>query len=55
VQGEPVFDDVGTVLDLIASLPVRVVIPGHGAPFTGVAGVKADPVRHLRVTAERAA
>lgn len=59
VQGEPGFEDVGAVLDLIATLPVRVVIPGHGAPFTDVAsalararsrlaGFKADPARHVR-------
>ncbi|MFM8768188.1 MAG: MBL fold metallo-hydrolase, partial [Rubrivivax sp.] len=59
VEGEPGFDDVGAVLDLIASLPVRVVIPGHGAPFTDVvgalerarsrlAGFQADPARHAR-------
>lgn len=59
VEGEPGFDDVGAVLDLIAALPVRVVIPGHGAPFTDVAGAlerarsrlagfKADPARHAR-------
>ena len=56
--GEPGFDDVGAVLDLIATLPVRVVVPGHGAPFTDVAGAlararrrlagfRADPARHL--------
>jgi hypothetical protein len=50
---------VGAVLDLIASLPVRLVIPGHGAPFTDVAGAlararsrlagfQADPARHAR-------
>ena len=59
VEGEPGFDDVGAVLDLIASLPVRLVIPGHGAPFTDVAGAlararsrlagfQADPARHAR-------
>lgn len=59
VAGEPGFDDVGQVLDLIASLPVRVVIPGHGRPFTDVAGAidrararlagfRADPLRHAR-------
>jgi glyoxylase-like metal-dependent hydrolase (beta-lactamase superfamily II) len=59
VEGEPGFADVGAVLDLIASLPVRVVIPGHGAPFTDVAaalerarsrlaGFQADPPRHAR-------
>jgi len=59
VEGEPGFGDVGAVLDLIAALPVRVVIPGHGAPFTDVAGALArarsrlagfqtDPARHAR-------
>jgi glyoxylase-like metal-dependent hydrolase (beta-lactamase superfamily II) len=59
VEGEPGFGDVGAVLDLIAALPVRVVIPGHGAPFTDVvgalararsrlAGFQADPARHAR-------
>lgn len=59
IEGEPGFDDVGAVLDLIASLPVRLVIPGHGAPFTDVAtalqraqarlkGLQADPARHAR-------
>jgi glyoxylase-like metal-dependent hydrolase (beta-lactamase superfamily II) len=59
VVGEPGFDDVGAVLDLIAGLPVRVVIPGHGAPFTDVAealararrrldGFRAEPLRHAR-------
>ncbi len=57
--GEPGFDDVGAVLDAIERLPVRVVIPGHGAPFTDVAGAlqrarsrlaayAADPARHAR-------
>jgi glyoxylase-like metal-dependent hydrolase (beta-lactamase superfamily II) len=59
VAGEPGFDDVGAVLDTIARLPVRVVVPGHGAPFTDVAGAlararqrlagfRADPARHAR-------
>jgi glyoxylase-like metal-dependent hydrolase (beta-lactamase superfamily II) len=59
LEGEPGFDDVGAVLDQIASLPVRVVIPGHGAPFTDVAealqrarrrlaGFRADPQRHAQ-------
>lgn len=63
VVGEAAFDDVGEVLDRIAALPVRVVIPGHGAPFTDVAGAlerarrrlaafKADPSRHLRHAAK---
>lgn len=57
--GEPGFDDVGATLDLIASLPVRVVIPGHGAPFTDVvdalarsrarlAAFQSEPMRHSR-------
>jgi glyoxylase-like metal-dependent hydrolase (beta-lactamase superfamily II) len=57
LEGDSGFDDVEAVLDLIAALPVRVVIPGHGAPFTEVdeallrarrrlAGFRADPVRH---------
>jgi glyoxylase-like metal-dependent hydrolase (beta-lactamase superfamily II) len=63
VQGEPGFDDVGRVLDQIAALPVRWVIPGHGAPFDDVpaaldrarrrldAFVKA-PHRHARYAAK---
>ena len=59
IAGEPGFDDVGEVLDRIASLPVKLVVPGHGAPFTDVqaaldraqrllARLKADPARHAR-------
>ena len=59
ITGEPGFDDVGGVLDAIAQLPVRLVIPGHGAPFTDVAaalararsrlaGFQAEPARHAR-------
>ena len=59
LEGEAAFDDVAHVLDLIEALPVRCVIPGHGAPFTDVAGAlqrarsrlagfRADPARHLR-------
>jgi glyoxylase-like metal-dependent hydrolase (beta-lactamase superfamily II) len=57
--GEPGFDDVAAVLDLIARLPVRVVVPGHGEPFTDVAAAldrarsrldafRASPQRHAR-------
>ena len=53
------FDNVAAVLALIESLDVRLVIPGHGTPFTDVAGAlqrsrsrlaafRADPVRHAR-------
>ena len=59
LDGEAAFDDVAQVLDLIEALPLRCVIPGHGAPFTDVAGAlqrarsrlagfRADPARHLR-------
>jgi glyoxylase-like metal-dependent hydrolase (beta-lactamase superfamily II) len=59
LEGEPGFDDVAAVLSMIEQLPVRVVIPGHGAPFTDVegallrarkrlAGMVADPARHAR-------
>lgn len=59
MDGEPGFDDVGAVLDVIAALPVKLVVPGHGAPFTDVAGAlararsrlaafAADPARHAR-------
>lgn len=36
LEGEPGFDDVGAVLDAIERLPVRLVVPGHGAPFSDV-------------------
>jgi glyoxylase-like metal-dependent hydrolase (beta-lactamase superfamily II) len=59
IEGEPGFDDVGAVLDLIAALPVRLVVPGHGAPFADVEGALArararlasfvsDPAKHAR-------
>lgn len=59
IEGEPGFDDVAAVLDAIERLPVRIVIPGHGAPFTDVAGALArarsrlaafvaDPAKHAR-------
>jgi glyoxylase-like metal-dependent hydrolase (beta-lactamase superfamily II) len=36
LAGEPGFGEVKATLDLIASLRPRLVIPGHGAPFTDV-------------------
>jgi glyoxylase-like metal-dependent hydrolase (beta-lactamase superfamily II) len=59
VDGEPGFGDVAATLDAIERLPVRVVIPGHGAPFTDVKaalqrarsrldGFLKDPGRHAR-------
>ena len=57
--GEPGFDGVAATLNLIERLAVQVVIPGHGAPFTDVAGAlqrsrsrlayfRAQPERHAR-------
>jgi glyoxylase-like metal-dependent hydrolase (beta-lactamase superfamily II) len=57
LAGEPGFDEVGATLDLIAGLDARMVIPGHGAPFSGVDGalvrarsrlgyLAADPLRN---------
>jgi len=57
------FAEVGATLDLIESLPARLVVPGHGAPFTDVAaalararsrlaGFRADPARHARHAAK---
>jgi glyoxylase-like metal-dependent hydrolase (beta-lactamase superfamily II) len=59
IAGEPGFDDVGATLEMIAALPVKRVVPGHGAPFADVRGaldraferlrgLKADPARHAR-------
>lgn len=59
MDGERGFDDVAAVLDAIERLPVRLVVPGHGAPFTDVdaalgrarsrlASFVADPARHAR-------
>jgi len=59
LDGVAAFDDVAAVLDMIERLPVRWVIPGHGAPFDGVAGAlqrarsrlasfRANPARHAR-------
>ena len=59
LEGDDAFDEVAQVLDLIETLPMRCVIPGHGAPFSDVAAAlqrarsrlasyRADPSRHLR-------
>jgi glyoxylase-like metal-dependent hydrolase (beta-lactamase superfamily II) len=63
LDDEPGFDDVAATLDAIERLPVRVVIPGHGAPFTDVpaalararsrlAGFRHEPLRHARHAAK---
>jgi glyoxylase-like metal-dependent hydrolase (beta-lactamase superfamily II) len=57
LEGESGFAEAGATLDLIDSLDVRLVIPGHGAPFTDVKPalqrafsrldyLRADPVRN---------
>lgn len=59
LDGEPGFDDVAAVLDLIEELAPRWVVPGHGSPFDDVAdalararrrldGFSRDPARHLQ-------
>lgn len=59
LDGDRAFDDVGAVLDEIERLPVALVLPGHGAPFSDVAGAiararerlaafQAEPGRHAR-------
>ncbi len=45
LEGEPGFDAARATIELIASLDVRLVVPGHGAPFTDV---KAAVERALR-------
>jgi glyoxylase-like metal-dependent hydrolase (beta-lactamase superfamily II) len=59
LDGKSGFAEECATLDLIAGLDVNVVIPGHGAPFTDVAGalararsrleyLSADPVRNAQ-------
>jgi glyoxylase-like metal-dependent hydrolase (beta-lactamase superfamily II) len=61
--GESAFDDVEHVLNLIATLPVQLVVPGHGAPFCEVGpalqrarsrlqSFRRDPERHARHAAK---
>jgi glyoxylase-like metal-dependent hydrolase (beta-lactamase superfamily II) len=63
LEGEPGFDDVAATLDLIERLGARLAIPGHGSPFTDVAGalararrrletMRGDPARHARHAAK---
>jgi glyoxylase-like metal-dependent hydrolase (beta-lactamase superfamily II) len=59
LEGESGFAEARAVLDLIATLEIDVVIPGHGAPFTGVTRaletavsrldyLQADPARNAK-------
>lgn len=63
LEGDAAFEDVRATLELLSGLPVRLVIPGHGAPFTDVGaaidraysrldGFLADPRRHARYAAK---
>lgn len=63
IEGIAAFDEVGAVLDVIETLPVQCVIPGHGAPFTDVSAAlqrararlssfRADPRSHVRHAAK---
>lgn len=63
LEGTEAFGDVRATLELLASLDVKWVIPGHGAPFTGIGqalqrafrrldGFVRDPVRHARYAAK---
>jgi glyoxylase-like metal-dependent hydrolase (beta-lactamase superfamily II) len=47
LEGARAFDDVAATLDVIAGLPVHVVIPGHGAPFMDCAAAIARARRRL--------
>lgn len=59
LDGHSGFDEQRSVLELIATLPVRLVLPGHGRAFSDVRGaldraftrleaMRADPRRHAR-------
>jgi glyoxylase-like metal-dependent hydrolase (beta-lactamase superfamily II) len=59
LEGARAFEEAARVLDLIESLDARWAIPGHGAPFSDVAGAlqvarqrlaafTSDPLRHAR-------
>lgn len=63
LAGEPGFGDVSRTLEMLASLRVRWVIPGHGAPFDDfqpaiarafkrLRSLAADPAKHARHAAK---
>ena len=52
LTGEPGFDAASQVLDLIESLSPRLVLPGHGPPFTGVAAALAASRQRLAAFAK---
>jgi glyoxylase-like metal-dependent hydrolase (beta-lactamase superfamily II) len=47
LEGESGFAEARATLEMIAGLEVRLVIPGHGAPFTDVAGALERALRRL--------
>jgi glyoxylase-like metal-dependent hydrolase (beta-lactamase superfamily II) len=53
--GESGFAEAAAVLDVIEALPVRCVIPGHGAPFNDVAAALARARSRLRGFVEQPA
>ncbi len=63
LEGAAAFDDVGATLDMIERLQPALVVPGHGRPFTDVAGALAfarlrldgfvaNPAKHTRYGAK---
>jgi glyoxylase-like metal-dependent hydrolase (beta-lactamase superfamily II) len=63
LEGISAFDEVRATLDVMSRLPLRWVIPGHGAPFKGARdaiarahhrldGLMADPARHAQHAAK---
>lgn len=63
IDGPGGFDEVERTLDLIATLPVQIVVPGHGPAFTDVAAALSEarsrldffrrhPLRHMRHAAK---
>jgi glyoxylase-like metal-dependent hydrolase (beta-lactamase superfamily II) len=63
LEGDDAFDELGETIDLIESLAPALVIPGHGAVFTGVeaaiafargrlSGFLANPAKHTRHAAK---
>jgi glyoxylase-like metal-dependent hydrolase (beta-lactamase superfamily II) len=51
LDDQPGFDDAAAVLDRIERLRPRLVLPGHGAPFTDVAGALAASRQRLQAFA----
>ena len=63
IEGIDAFDEVGQTLDLIESLQPKMVLPGHGGPFTNIElaleyarnrldSFRKDPVKHANYAAK---